>query len=265
MISRGSTWSCKGKRSPLSRLGSRPARPVSSTCTIAEHAGPDRGDDSRTGNQCTASRQSTLHSDGNSRAGFASSARQVSHPDGAGRCRGRHSRGLAATPPRRAPRRTAGRRPIRAQIGVAEADFYPAISILGTVGWSSEQFPELFAPGVFQGSIGPSFNWKILNYGRILNNVRLQDAKFQELVAAYQQSVLNADQGDRKRPDHVLAGPVTDAVAVCQCRRSSKGRRSGTRAVQGGHGRLRTSHSSSRASCSSKTRWRRPVAKLPKV
>ncbi len=27
-----------------------------------------------------------------------------------------------------------------------------------------------------------------------MNNVRLQDAKFQELVAAYQQSVLNADQ-----------------------------------------------------------------------
>jgi NodT family efflux transporter outer membrane factor (OMF) lipoprotein len=81
-----------------------------------------------------------------------------------------------------------------AQIGVAEADFYPAISILGTVGWSSEQFPGLFAPGAFQGSIGPSFDWKILNYGRILNNVRLQDAKFQELVAAYQQSVLNADQ-----------------------------------------------------------------------
>jgi outer membrane protein TolC len=33
-----------------------------------------------------------------------------------------------------------------------------------------------------------------LNYGRILNNVRLQDAKFQELAAAYQQTVLNANQ-----------------------------------------------------------------------
>ncbi len=41
---------------------------------------------------------------------------------------------------------------------------------------------------------GPSFQWNLLNYGRILNNVRLQDAKFQELVAAYQQTVLNANQ-----------------------------------------------------------------------
>ena len=32
------------------------------------------------------------------------------------------------------------------------------------------------------------------NYGRISNNVRLQDATFQQLVAAYQNSVLNAQQ-----------------------------------------------------------------------
>jgi len=36
--------------------------------------------------------------------------------------------------------------------------------------------------------------WNILNYGRIINNRRLQDAKFQELVATYQKTVLNAEQ-----------------------------------------------------------------------
>ena len=41
---------------------------------------------------------------------------------------------------------------------------------------------------------GPSFQWNILNYGRILNNVRLQDARFQELVVTYQQRVLQADE-----------------------------------------------------------------------
>ena len=44
------------------------------------------------------------------------------------------------------------------------------------------------------GTVGPSFEWNLLNYGRILNNVRLQDAKFRELVAAYQSTVLNAAQ-----------------------------------------------------------------------
>jgi NodT family efflux transporter outer membrane factor (OMF) lipoprotein len=92
---------------------------------------------------------------------------------------------------RRAERNAAAQ---SAQIGIAEADFYPAISIVGTIGYSAEAFPNLFRQAALDGTIGPSFNWKILNYGRILNNVREQRAKFQELVTAYQQTVLNADR-----------------------------------------------------------------------
>lgn len=81
-----------------------------------------------------------------------------------------------------------------AQIGIAEADFYPAISIVGTIGYSAEEFPSLFRQTAFNGTIGPSFNWKILNYGRILNNVRAQQARFQELITTYQQTVLTANR-----------------------------------------------------------------------
>ena len=41
-------------------------------------------------------------------------------------------------------------------------------------------------------SFGPSFQWNILNYGRITNNVRVQDAAFQALVTDYQNTVLDA-------------------------------------------------------------------------
>ena len=81
-----------------------------------------------------------------------------------------------------------------AQIGIAEAQFYPAISVNGTLGASAQNFSHLFDPTAFQGNIGPSFQWNVLNYGRILNNVRYQDARFQELVATYQQAVLTASQ-----------------------------------------------------------------------
>jgi NodT family efflux transporter outer membrane factor (OMF) lipoprotein len=81
-----------------------------------------------------------------------------------------------------------------ALIGVAQSDFYPAISINGTLGYSAERFPDLFRSSALNGNVGPSFQWNVLNYGRILNNVRFQDAKFQELVAAYQQTVLSANQ-----------------------------------------------------------------------
>jgi outer membrane protein TolC len=77
---------------------------------------------------------------------------------------------------------------------VAEADFYPSFSINGTIGYSAERFPDLFEPAALKGNVGPSFQWNLLNYGRILNNVHLQNARFQELAIAYQNSVLAADQ-----------------------------------------------------------------------
>jgi outer membrane protein TolC len=90
---------------------------------------------------------------------------------------------------RRAERQVAAQ---SARIGVAESDFYPHVALLGTLGWGSENLGSLFSPGGFFGSIGPSVRWDILNYGRILNNVRVQDARFQELAYTYQNTVLQA-------------------------------------------------------------------------
>jgi NodT family efflux transporter outer membrane factor (OMF) lipoprotein len=92
---------------------------------------------------------------------------------------------------RRAERQAAAQ---SALIGVAESDFYPHISIDGSFGFSAQHFEDLFRGKAFNGTFGPTFQWNILNYGRIINNVRLQDAKFDELMTAYQNSVLNAQQ-----------------------------------------------------------------------
>ena len=79
-----------------------------------------------------------------------------------------------------------------AEIGVAIAEAYPMVSITGNFGWQSNKLGTLFTPAAFQGNVGPSFQWNILNYGRILNNDRAQQASFNALVAAYQQTVLQA-------------------------------------------------------------------------
>lgn len=81
-----------------------------------------------------------------------------------------------------------------AQIGVATAELFPRIMINGTIGTSAASFGDLLHDQSMFGNVGPAFSWKILNYGRLKNNVLLQDARFQELVAAYQQSVLKAEQ-----------------------------------------------------------------------
>jgi NodT family efflux transporter outer membrane factor (OMF) lipoprotein len=81
-----------------------------------------------------------------------------------------------------------------AQIGVAEADLYPAIFITGTIGYEAFDLSKLFTSPSFFGTIAPNFKWNILNYGRIVNNVHLQEAKTQELIATYQNQVLTAAQ-----------------------------------------------------------------------
>ena len=79
-----------------------------------------------------------------------------------------------------------------AQIGVAEAALYPTIAINGIIGWDAQDFSKLFETKSFIGAVFPSFRWNILNYGRIKNNVRLQEARTQELIATYQNTVLTA-------------------------------------------------------------------------
>ena len=79
-----------------------------------------------------------------------------------------------------------------AQIGVAEAALYPTIAINGLIGWDAADFTKLFETKSFIGAVFPSFSWNILNYGRIKNNVRLQEAKTQELIATYHNTVLTA-------------------------------------------------------------------------
>jgi outer membrane protein TolC len=80
-----------------------------------------------------------------------------------------------------------------ALIGVAKADLYPRFSIDGSIGVQAEGFGDLFhTPGSITSFAGPSFHWDILNYGRIENNVHVQEARFRELVYAYQDSVLRA-------------------------------------------------------------------------
>jgi NodT family efflux transporter outer membrane factor (OMF) lipoprotein len=82
-----------------------------------------------------------------------------------------------------------------AQIGVAQSDLYPAFSLIGSIGWvgSTVGRSSLGATSLAI-SAGPAVQWSFLNYGQITNNVRVQDAKFQELLVDYQNTVLKAQQ-----------------------------------------------------------------------
>ncbi len=80
-----------------------------------------------------------------------------------------------------------------ALVGFAKTDLYPRFSLTGSIGLSStSSFGDLFQNDALNYSFGPSFVWPFLNYDRIVNNIRVQDARLQQALINYQQTVIQA-------------------------------------------------------------------------
>jgi len=82
-----------------------------------------------------------------------------------------------------------------AQVGFAVTELYPHFSIGGSIGTSAMHSNDLFGNDYDTWDLFGGFSWDILNYGRLKNNVRLQDARFQQLLEDYRDTVLQA-QGE---------------------------------------------------------------------
>ncbi len=89
-----------------------------------------------------------------------------------------------------------------ARIGIVEADLFPRIALVSGIGFETSEnggimsnaahLAKLFSSKSWTFFIGPDIRWNLLNYGRIKNNVRVQDARLEELIVNYQNSVLLA-------------------------------------------------------------------------
>jgi NodT family efflux transporter outer membrane factor (OMF) lipoprotein len=79
-----------------------------------------------------------------------------------------------------------------ATIGISQADLYPSFVLAGSIGLAGGSFSDMFDSGGTTGFITPFFKWNIFNYGRIKNNVRVQDARFEQAVTSYQNTALAA-------------------------------------------------------------------------
>jgi multidrug efflux system outer membrane protein len=81
-----------------------------------------------------------------------------------------------------------------AQIGVAKAQYFPAISLTGQVGTASNALNTLFHDSTFAYSYGASATEPIFNAGRIRNNVRLTQAQEREAVLTYKKTIAQSFQ-----------------------------------------------------------------------
>lgn len=79
-----------------------------------------------------------------------------------------------------------------ARIGVAVSQLYPHFALNGSIGYEADDVGDMFSGKSFTGSFGPSFRWDIFNYGRIKNAIRVEDARFEQLIIQYQNTVLRA-------------------------------------------------------------------------
>ena len=97
-----------------------------------------------------------------------------------------------------------------AQIGVAEADLYPSVSLLGSLVWSASSLTG--SPNTLAVVAGPSVTWNVFDHGRIMNNVRVQDARLQQLTVAYQNTVREAAREADDAATALIAALQRDAI-----------------------------------------------------
>lgn len=79
-----------------------------------------------------------------------------------------------------------------AQIGVAKASFFPAISLTGSAGYASAEVSDLFQRDSRAWAIGPSVYLPLFQGGRNRANYQRSQAAYEEAIAGYRQTVLNA-------------------------------------------------------------------------
>jgi NodT family efflux transporter outer membrane factor (OMF) lipoprotein len=90
---------------------------------------------------------------------------------------------------RRAERQLAAQ---TALVGVATADLYPTFSISGFVEAVAGTFSGLFEGESVGWGIVPGFRWDLFQGGKIRNNIRAEEARTEQALFAYQQTILLA-------------------------------------------------------------------------
>ena len=81
-----------------------------------------------------------------------------------------------------------------ALIGAKIAELYPSFTLFGNIGVNANNAIGSWgtASDALGVSVGPAFSWNIFQYGRIKNQIRLQDAVFEESLVNYNKKVLSA-------------------------------------------------------------------------
>lgn len=79
-----------------------------------------------------------------------------------------------------------------ARIGVAKSDLFPKFFLTGAAGFESISTSDWITSGSSFWSLGPSIQWKIFDAGSVRAHIRVEDARQEQALATYEQTVLIA-------------------------------------------------------------------------
>ena len=135
--------------------------------------------------------------------------------------------GIPAEALRQRPDIKAAERQLAAQIArkkSARADLWPKFYLVGSIGTEATDTGSLFEGPAKAFSFGPKITWPIFHWGAIKNNIKVQGAKQEQLLAAYEQTVLTAvgevrnaltaSVQERKRNESLKRGYTAAKIAL---------------------------------------------------
>jgi len=79
-----------------------------------------------------------------------------------------------------------------ARIGVATADLYPRFSLTGFLGLQATDAGDLFSSDSVNWSVGLPIRWKLFAGGAVRSQIAAEEARTEQLLAAYERTVLLA-------------------------------------------------------------------------
>jgi len=79
-----------------------------------------------------------------------------------------------------------------ARIGIEVADLFPRVTLNGTVALEASSVPRLTSYGSDAYSFGPHISWAAFDLGRVRQRIKAADARAEQALAVYEQTVLLA-------------------------------------------------------------------------
>lgn len=79
-----------------------------------------------------------------------------------------------------------------ARIGIEVVELFPRVSLVGSFGLQSADADDIIDARSLTWSFGPRVRWRLLEFGRIVSNIRVQEERQRQALLQYQQSVLGA-------------------------------------------------------------------------